>query len=116
MLHYTSATKSRVARKPVRQPQGMTVAECCGENAITLVSFYYRLKEVRKVCLRELPAEAVVQNVVAVPVSMLPEAKLLALTIRMTAVWQSPVGGAGSIQQKPQLLRMVLQGMADGGY
>jgi hypothetical protein len=49
------------------RPETMTVAQWCEENSITTANYYYRLKEVRKSLLENIPAEP---SHDVVPVSM----------------------------------------------
>ena len=53
------------------RPDGMTVGDWCSQNGMTKASYYYRLKEVRKACLDQLPAEAVSQSIVSMPTELL---------------------------------------------
>lgn len=49
------------------RPEGMSVKEWCSQQGITKANYYYRLKQVRKVCLETVPKEQLPQSIVPVP-------------------------------------------------
>lgn len=51
-----------------RRPEGMTVKDWCGLQGITVTSYYYRLRQVRKACL-DCQAEAEAGKLDIFPVS-----------------------------------------------
>ena len=57
------------------RPIGMSVDEWCRENSITTANYYYRMTQVRKACLDSLPDEAMSQEVVPVPMSLVASAE-----------------------------------------
>lgn len=62
-----------------QRPEGMSVDEWCQQHDITKTTYYYRLRQVRKACLDNIPqdklplenADDKPQTVVAVPASLL---------------------------------------------
>ena len=49
------------------RPEGMSVKEWCSQQGITKANYYYRLRQVRKVCLETVPKEQLPQSIVPVP-------------------------------------------------
>jgi hypothetical protein len=88
-----------------------SVKDWCNQHNITTANFYYRLREVRKACLANLPMEQVSQQIVPVPATLtttnssVDETYLEVMTnnvcIRVTE------------NTSPELLKMVLQVTAD---
>ena len=45
---------------------GTSVKEWCGQHDVTVANYYYRLREVRKACLQNIPEESSAQSIVPV--------------------------------------------------
>ena len=50
---------------------GTSVKEWCGQHYVTVAHYYYRLREVRKACLQNIPEESRVQSIVPVPSNLI---------------------------------------------
>ncbi len=94
------------------RPQGMSVKDWCSQHGINLASYYYRLTQVRKACLENIPSSDTMQDIVAVPDELLAD--------RQQSIKQSGIDI--SLNQirihvtndtSPEFLRMVLQVAAD---
>jgi hypothetical protein len=87
---------------------GTTVKEWCDQHEITPANYYYRLKEVRKTYLNSIPAEAIPQNVVPVPLgliaaeSQVTEASVLEISVNKVDIHVT-------VNTSPELLKMVIQ-------
>ena len=53
------------------RPEKMTVQEWCEQNGITKSNYYYRLRQVRKACLDDLPQEISLHPVIPVDTELL---------------------------------------------
>lgn len=73
-----------------------------------MANYYYRLRELRKVCLQNIPEESVAQNIVPVPSNLITSSADSAVEITIGKI-QIAVSDATS----PELLKMVLQVAAD---
>lgn len=49
------------------RPNGMAVTEWCSLHGITKANYYYRLRQVRKACLKTVPEEQLPQSIVPIP-------------------------------------------------
>ena len=81
--------------------------EWCGQHDVTVANYYYRLREVRKACLQNIPEESSVQSIVPVPSNLISNTNS-AIEITIGKI-QITVSDATS----PALLKMVLQVAAD---
>ncbi len=98
-----------------RRSSGMTVKEWCNNNGITLANYYYRLTEVRKACIENLPTELPVpeQSVVSVPNEIMhnenptiSDSTELVLSVNNISIKVTET-------TSPKLLKMVLEVAAD---
>lgn len=87
---------------------GTSVKEWCGQHDVTVANYYYRLREVRKACLQNIPEESSAQNIVPVPSNLITSNTNSAIEITIGKI-QITVSDATS----PVLLKMVLQVAAD---
>lgn len=58
------------------RPHGMTVKQWCLEHDVTPANYYYRLTQVREVCLETLPAESIPQQIVPVSHELLEQKEI----------------------------------------
>ena len=82
--------------------------EWCGQHDVTVANYYYRLREVRKACLQNIPEESSAQSIVPVPSNLITSNTNSAVEITIGKI-QITVSDATS----PELLKMVLQVAAD---
>lgn len=62
------------------RPSNLTVKEWCSQHHITVADYYYRLRQVRKACLENLPAESPTsQSVIPLPSELMTGASLFFL-------------------------------------
>lgn len=97
-----------------RRPLGMTVREWCNNNGITLANYYYRLGEVRKACIENIPAELPVpeQSVVAVPQEIMHNEVTTSNPAEMV-VSVNDISIKVTEKTSPEFLKMVLEVAAD---
>ena len=85
-----------------------SVKEWCGQHNLTVANYYYRLKEVRKACLQNIPEEAITQSIVPVSENLITSSTSATIEISV-GYFQISV----SDPTTPELLKMVLQVVAD---
>lgn len=87
------------------RPADSTVKDWCNEHNITTANYYYRLREVRKACLKNLPTESQSRQLIPVPtelISTATENSFLELVTNNICVRVTD-------HTSPELLKMVLQ-------
>lgn len=95
------------------RPAEMTVTDWCSQNGVKPKNYYYHLTQVRKACLEQMPTEAVIQDVVAVPSSVVPEMPCCSLSDGGLTISCGRCQIHVAEGTSPELLRMVLQVTAD---
>lgn len=63
------------------QDPDTSVKEWCGQHNLTIANYYYRLKEVRKACLQNIPEQAVAQSIVPVSKNLITSSTNAAIEI-----------------------------------
>lgn len=88
------------------RPAELSVKDWCNQNAITPANYYYRLREVRKACLANIPQNSVSQQLVPVPAELTvhnaTEEKSVELVVNGVSIRVTDC-------TSPELLAMVLQ-------
>ena len=87
----------------------MTVKQWCEQHGITTANYYYRLTEVRKACLANIPAVSV-QNVVPVPTELITSSPVTASALDITVHNMKIHVNSDTT---PELLKMVLEVVSD---
>lgn len=90
-----------------RNPES-TIKEWCGQHNLTLANYYYRLREVRKACLKNIPEESITQSIVPVSRDLIACDTTASIEIAIGKIRISV-----SDATTPELLKMVLQVAAD---
>ena len=90
-----------------RNPEN-TIKEWCGQHNLTVANYYYRLREVRKACLKNIPEESITQSIVPVSRDLISGDTTVSIEISM-GKFRISVSDATT----PELLKMVLQVAAD---
>lgn len=85
-----------------------SVKEWCGQHNLTVADYYYRLKEVRKACLQNIPEREITQSIVPVSEKLITSGTGTAIKISV-GDFQISVSDTTT----PELLKMVLQVAAD---
>lgn len=93
------------------RPSNLTVKEWCNQHQITVANYYYRLRQVRKACLENLPAEPPTsQSVIPVPSELMTGVSSASSCLEMKV---NPVSLHVTGDTTPELLKMVLRVLAD---
>ena len=91
-----------------QRPQGMSVKDWCSQQGVNVASYYYRLTQVRKACLDNIPSSDAMQDIVAVPNELLANSqqtsKQSGLNISVNQIKIHVTNDTS-----PDLLRMVLE-------
>ena len=93
-----------------RRPDNLTVKEWCSQHQITVANYYYRLKQVRMVCLDKLSKEPSTQSVVPVPSELMADVSSTQSCLEMKV---DHISLYITGDTTPELLKMVLQVLAD---
>ena len=94
------------------RPAGMSIKEWCSQHELTAANYYYRLKEVRKACLNNIPYDALPQSIVPVPAGLMSgnsqpaQASGLEVSVNNVCIHVTD-------ETSPDLLKMVLQVASD---
>lgn len=94
-----------------RDPE-LTVKEWCSQRELNVATYYYRLGQVRRTCLENIPETALSQSIVPVPSELMNQNSQAAgnsgleLTINQMCIHVTT-------DTSPELLKMVLQVAAD---
>lgn len=91
------------------RPNDMTVKQWCDQHGITTANYYYRLTEVRKACLANIPAVSV-QNVVPVPAELITSNPVTVSALDITVHNMKIHVNSDTT---PELLKMVLEVASD---
>lgn len=83
---------------------GTSVKEWCGQHNLTVANYYYRLKEVRKACLRNIPEQSITQSIVPVSENLIASNTNAAIEI---LVGEFRISVSDTVT--PDLLKMVMQ-------
>jgi hypothetical protein len=62
---------------------GTSIKEWCGQHDLNVANYYYRLREVRKACLQNIPEEPMTQNIVPVPLNLITSSANSAIEINV---------------------------------
>lgn len=92
------------------RPSNLTVKEWCSQHQITVANYYYRLKQVRKACLENLPEEPASQSVVPVLSELMANVASVSSSLEVNV---NHVSLRVTENTTPELLKMVLQVLAD---
>ena len=92
------------------RPSNLTVKEWCSQHQITVANYYYRLKQVRKACLENLPEGPASQSVVPVPSELMTNVASVSSSLEVNV---NHVSLRVTENTTPELLKMVLQVLAD---
>lgn len=85
-----------------------SVKEWCRQHDLNVANYYYRLREVRKACLQNIPEETIEQSIVPVSENLIRSNTNAAIEISV-GEFQISVSDTAT----PELLKMVLQAAAD---
>ena len=85
-----------------------SVKEWCGQHDLTVANYYYRLREVRKACLQNIPEEEITQSIIPVSENLITSSASAVIEISIGEIRISI-----SDTTTPELLKMVLQVAAD---
>lgn len=97
-------------RECQNRPGDMSVKEWCHQQQITAANYYYRLREVRKACLENIPATP--QTIVPIPMELMDADSKSESTDRLEILINDFCIRVTN-DTSPELLRMVLQVAAD---
>lgn len=86
----------------------ISVKEWCRQHDLNVANYYYRLRQVRKACLQNIPEEAITQSIV--PIS---ENLISCSTNVIVEIFVGKVQISVSDTTPPELLKMILQVAAD---
>lgn len=92
------------------RPSNLTVKEWCSQHQITAANYYYRLRQVRKECLENLPKEPESQNIVPVPSKLITSVPSIPSCLEVSV---NHVCIRVTESTTPDLLKMVLQVIAN---
>lgn len=92
------------------RPSDLTVKEWCRQHQITVANYYYRLKQVRRACLENLPEEPKSQSIIPVPSELMTSASSFPSFLEVTV---DHVCIRVTENTTPALLKMVLRVLAD---
>lgn len=88
------------------RPSNLSVKDWCSQHQITTADYYYRLKQVRTVCLESMPVQSNEQSVISVPTELIntvsDQNSALQITINNATIHVTE-------DTSKELLKMVLQ-------
>lgn len=98
-------------RECQNRTQDLTVKDWCEQHQITVPNYYYRLRQVRKACLENIPLGQESQNIVPIPSELIDVEE-----VSESSGIEIVVNGIKVHVKKdtsPELLKMVLQVAVD---
>lgn len=90
-----------------KRPAGVSIKCWCDEHNVTVANYYYRLREVRKACLENLPTESNTRQLVPVPTELVSTSNTTVNSFLEVVV--NDICIRVTEATSPELLKMVLQ-------